>query len=317
MIKIKPILTVTINPSVDIVYQLDSLELDTTNRVNYVYKTAGGKGLNVSRVLHQLCVPVLATGMVGGVLGEFITRQLDEICMPHNFLSISSPTRNCIAILHDGKQTEILEPGPTLTKAEYTNFIQHFSNLLLETQIVCISGSLAKGVPNTYYIDLIKLCRQNNIPCLLDCSNEALLNVLNSSVKPTLIKPNLMELSRVVQQSFTDNLERELVHVLNQPLFSGIEWIIVSLGSDGAIAKHNDIFYRVEIPSIDVINPVGSGDATIAGLAYGLAKQLTDEEILIFGNVCGMLNAQENEIGKINIKNLPNLREQIRVIKIN
>ena len=107
MIKIKPILTVTMNPSVDIVYQLDSLELDTTNRVNYVYKTAGGKGLNVSRVLHQLCVPVLATGMVGGVLGEFITRQLDEICMPHNFLSISSPTRNCIAILHDGKQTEI------------------------------------------------------------------------------------------------------------------------------------------------------------------------------------------------------------------
>ncbi|WP_248624545.1 tagatose-6-phosphate kinase [Enterococcus cecorum] len=317
MIKIKPILTVTMNPSVDIVYQLDSLELDTTNRVNYVYKTAGGKGLNVSRVLHQLCVPVLATGMVGGVLGEFITRQLDEICMPHNFLSISSPTRNCIAILHDGKQTEILEPGPTLTKAEYTNFIQHFSNLLLETQIVCISGSLAKGVPNTYYIDLIKLCRQNNIPCLLDCSNEALLNVLNSSVKPTLIKPNLMELSRVVQQSFTDNLERELVHVLNQPLFSGIEWIIVSLGSDGAIAKHNDIFYRVEIPSIDVINPVGSGDATIAGLAYGLSKQLTDEEILIFGNVCGMLNAQENETGKINIKNLPNLREQIRVIKIN
>lgn len=317
MIKIKPILTVTMNPSVDIVYQLDSLELDTTNRVNYVYKTAGRKGLNVSRVLHQLCVPVLATGMVGGVLGEFITRQLDEICMPHNFLSISSPTRNCIAILHDGKQTEILEPGPTLTKAEYTNFIQHFSNLLLETQIVCISGSLAKGVPNTYYIDLIKLCRQNNIPCLLDCSNEALLNVLNSSVKPTLIKPNLMELSRVVQQSFTDNLERELVHVLNQPLFSGIEWIIVSLGSDGAIAKHNDIFYRVEIPSIDVINPVGSGDATIAGLAYGLAKQLTDEEILIFGNVCGMLNAQENETGKINIKNLPNLREQIRVIKIN
>lgn len=317
MIKIKPILTVTMNPSVDIVYQLDSLELDTTNRVNYVYKIAGGKGLNVSRVLHQLCVPVLATGMVGGVLGEFITRQLDEICMPHNFLSISSPTRNCIAILHDGKQTEILEPGPTLTKAEYTNFIQHFSNLLLETQIVCISGSLAKGVPNTYYIDLIKLCRQNNIPCLLDCSNEALLNVLNSSVKPTLIKPNLMELSRVVQQSFTDNLERELVHVLNQPLFSGIEWIIVSLGSDGAIAKHNDIFYRVEIPSIDIINPVGSGDATIAGLAYGLAKQLTDEEILIFGNVCGMLNAQENETGKINIKNLPNLREQIRVIKIN
>lgn len=317
MIKIKPILTVTMNPSVDIVYQLDSLELDTTNRVNYVYKTAVGKGLNVSRVLHQLCVPVLATGMVGGVLGEFITRQLDEICMPHNFLSISSPTRNCIAILHDGKQTEILEPGPTLTKAEYTNFIQHFSNLLLETQIVCISGSLAKGVPNTYYIDLIKLCRQNNIPCLLDCSNEALLNVLNSSVKPTLIKPNLMELSRVVQQSFTDNLERELVHVLNQPLFSGIEWIIVSLGSDGAIAKHNDIFYRVEIPSIDVINPVGSGDATIAGLAYGLAKQLTDEEILIFGNVCGMLNAQENETGKINIKKLPNLREQIRVIKIN
>lgn len=316
MTKTKPILTVTMNPSVDIVYQLDSLKLATTNRVTSVYKTAGGKGLNVSRVLHQLSCPVLATGIIGGNLGEFVTQQLDAIHLAHDFLSTTYPTRNCLAILHDGKQTELLEPGPTLTAAESVHFTQHFAKLLPKVQLVCISGSLAQGLPSDYYVKCIQLCREKNIPCLLDCANEALVKVLQSAAKPTLIKPNLSELSQIVHQSFSEDLEKKLINVLSQPLFAGIEWIVVSLGSEGALAKHNDHLYRVYIPSIEVRNPVGSGDATIAGLAYGLVQNLSDEEILSLGNACGMLNAQENETGKINVQKLAALREQIQVMKI-
>ena len=101
------ILTVTMNPSVDISYPLGSLELDTVNRVENVMKTAGGKGLNVTRVLAEYGEDVIATGLVGGKIGEFLIENLPTE-VKGNFYKISGDTRNCIAILHDnGQQTEI------------------------------------------------------------------------------------------------------------------------------------------------------------------------------------------------------------------
>lgn len=77
----------------------------------------------------------------------------------------------------------------------------------------------------------------------------------------------------MLQISFSENFESEIIQALNQPIFADVEWIVVSLGKDGALAKHKDQFYRVKIPQIPVVNPVDSGDATLAGLAYGLSKE--------------------------------------------
>lgn len=316
MTKQKTILTVSVNPSVDIAYHLDTFQLDTVNRTKKVYKTAGGKGLNVARVLQQLSACTLITGIIGGTLGDFLIQQLDKNQIPHQFFSINAEIRNCIAILHAGKQTEILEAGPTISLKECREFTKHFIELLDRVDMVCISGSLAKGMPADYYVELIENCAKKGIPCLLDCSNEALVQALQAPVKPALIKPNLEELSQLLQISFSENFESEIIQALNQPIFADVEWIVVSLGKDGALAKHKDQFYRVKIPQIPVVNPVGSGDATLAGLAYGLSKEWMDEEILRLGNVCGMLNAQENETGKINVQQLADLKEKIQVIRI-
>lgn len=98
------ILTVTMNPSVDIAYQLDVFNLDTVNRVAETHKTPGGKGLNVTRVLSQVGDDVLATGLLGGKIGEFIQKELDQVGIEHDFSPISGETRNCIAILHEGQR---------------------------------------------------------------------------------------------------------------------------------------------------------------------------------------------------------------------
>lgn len=309
------ILTITLNPSVDIAYQLNKFRLDSVNRVEKVQKTAGGKGLNVSRVLKQIGEDVLATGFIGGELGNDVKNQLYQNHIKSSLVEISGETRNCIAILHEGQQTEILEQGPTIQEHEALNFIEHLRNLLSKVEVVVISGSLPKGLESDYYVKIVELCKKFGVPVVLDCSGEALKKVLKSKEKPTVIKPNTEELSQLIGSDVTDE-NQELQSVLSSQMFQGIEWIVVSLGTKGAFAKHKDKFYRVRIPKIDVVNPVGSGDSTVAGIAASLAHALPDVELLKNANILGMLNAQEEQTGYVNLEHSEELYSQIEVEEV-
>ncbi|MDU3213563.1 MAG: tagatose-6-phosphate kinase [Staphylococcus epidermidis] len=275
------ILTLTLNPSVDISYPLDQFNLDTVNRVSQTSKTAGGKGLNVTRVLSEFGEDVIASGFLGGALGQYIEEQIETTRIKQAFFKIKGETRNCIAILHEGQQTEILEKGPTIELKESEEFKSHLLKLFKETDVAVMSGSLPKGLNTDYYADIVRLAKEQGILTILDSSGQSLEEVLISNVKPTVIKP-------------------ELKAAVSQPIFNDIEWIIVSLGSEGAFAKHNQKFYKVNIPNIKVVNPVGSGDSTVAGIASGLIHQQTDEELLKKANAFGMLNAMEQQTGHIN-----------------
>ncbi|CAI3418851.1 tagatose-6-phosphate kinase [Enterococcus cecorum] len=309
------ILTITLNPSVDIAYQLDTFHLDTVNRVEKVQKTAGGKGLNVTRVLKQVGEDVVATGFIGGEIGSYVKKQLTRNDIKNSFVEIGNETRNCIAVLHDGQQTEILEQGPTIQEHEALNFIEHLEIILNNVEVVVISGSLPKGLASNYYVEIVELCKQRDVAVVLDCSGEALKKVLESQQKPTVIKPNTEELSQLIGKNITDDIQ-ELKSVLSGQLFQGIEWIVVSLGAKGAFAKHNDKFYRVKIPKINVVNPVGSGDSTVAGIAASLAHALPDVGLLKNANVLGMLNAQEEQTGYVNLEHSEVLYSQIEVKEV-
>lgn len=309
------ILTITLNPSVDIAYQLNQFRLDSVNRVEKVQKTAGGKGLNVTRVLKQIGEDVLATGFIGGELGNDVKNQLYQNHIKSSFVEISGETRNCIAILHEGQQTEILEQGPTIQEHEALNFIEHLRNLLSKVEVVVISGSLPKGLESDYYVKIVELCKKFGVAVVLDCSGEALKKVLESKEKPTVIKPNTEELSQLIGSDVTDE-NQELQSVLSSQIFQGIEWIVVSLGAKGAFAKHKDKFYRVRIPKIDVVNPVGSGDSTVAGIAASLAHALPDVELLKNATILGMLNAQEEQTGYVNLEHSEELYSKIEVEEV-
>lgn len=309
------ILTITLNPSVDIAYQLDTFHLDTVNRVEKVQKTAGGKGLNVTRVLKQIGEDVVATGFIGGEIGSYVKKQLTRNDIKNSFVEIGNETRNCIAVLHDGQQTEILEQGPTIQEHEALNFIEHLEIILNNVDVVVISGSLPKGLANNYYVKIIELCKKCGVAVVLDCSGKALKNVLESQQKPTVIKPNTEELSQLIGKEVTDDIQ-ELKSVLSGQLFQGIDWIVVSLGAKGAFAKHKDKFYRVKIPKIKVVNPVGSGDSTVAGIAAGLVHALPEAELLKNATVLGMLNAQEERTGYVNLENAESLYSQIEVEEV-
>lgn len=122
------ILTVTMNPSIDTRYQLDKLIIDDVNRVT-PEKTAGGKGLNVSRVLLQLGDDVLATGLLGGHMGAYMAELMDADGVKNDFVPIAGETRICLNILHEGNQTELLESGPQIAPAELEAFTAKFAEL--------------------------------------------------------------------------------------------------------------------------------------------------------------------------------------------
>lgn len=307
------IVTITMNPSIDVSYQLDTLKIDTINRVAKTSKTAGGKGLNVTRVLKQIGADVTASGLMGGFLGEQIKKELDTLNVKHAFSPINDEIRNCIAILHEGKQTEILESGPVISLQEGKQFLKHFEQLIQQASVVSFSGSLPLGLPKNFYAEMIKICNSKNKDVLLDCSGEGLKRILNGSEKPLLIKPNIEELSSVLGRKIMNDLAA-IKAALMSPLFSDIEWIVVSMGSQGAVAKHKDTFYKVVIPEVEVKNPVGSGDATVAGLAFGLSEGKSDEEILKIGNALGILNAQEAMTGYVDMTKFEKTMDQIEVL---
>ncbi|EJQ54063.1 tagatose-6-phosphate kinase [Bacillus cereus BAG6X1-2] len=309
------ILAVTMNPSVDISYPIQDFKLDDVNRVENVRKTAGGKGLNVARVVKQMGEDVLATGVIGGTIGDYIIQELTKSDIRNHFYKINQESRNCIAILHEGKQTEILESGPSLSAEEGDAFLEKYRELLSEVSIVTISGSLPKGLESGFYRQMVEIGREKGIPVIVDTSGEPLRQVLNHHVKPFAIKPNISELFQLFGMKVEESTS-SLKQLLNNKLFHGIEWIVVSMGAAGSFLKHCADYYWVTIPAIEVMNPVGSGDATVAGLAVALKRKQAVSDILKTAMTTGMLNTMEEVTGYIDPEKFGQFFEMVEVIKI-
>lgn len=311
------ILTITMNPSIDMSYPIETLTIDGVTRVQNVSKTAGGKGLNVSRVLHQMGADLVASGLLGGHFGAFIKSELDKQGIKHQFGEIDGETRNSIALLHDGgKQTEVLESGPEISEREARDFLATYEELLDSCSLVTMSGSLPRGLDVSFYSQLTEMAHARGVRVLLDTSGAALQASVQGDVKPDLIKPNETEVSALIDQKL--NLSN--ISVLKNQLSSGdladIKWIVISLGADGALAKYDNTFYRVRIPSLDVVNPVGSGDSTIAGFALAMDQGNSPVDILKTGMVTGMLNALEETTGSVNPERFDEFFKQVEVEEI-
>ncbi len=310
----KMILTISLNPSVDISYKLDHFLINTVNRVEDVSKTAGGKGLNVSRVLRQLGEDVTASGFLGGSLGGFIRTQIELLKIEDKFVKINGETRNCIAIIHEGKQTEILESGPVISESEATLFLKKFTNDVKQVDMVTISGSLPEGLPTNFYVNILKIAAGFHIPVLLDTNGALLTSILNSEYKPFLIKPNEEEFSELMGLQKVNQLQ--IIEGLKSGLFEDIPWVVVTLGADGAIIKHGQTLYKARAPKIEAINPVGSGDSVIGGFASGISRGLVDKELIKFGLAMGVLNALEEKTGHIDVEKVEWAIKQMVVEKI-
>ncbi|MFR6220774.1 MAG: hexose kinase [Anaerococcus sp.] len=307
------ILTITANPSVDISYQLEKFNIDDVTRTSDIEKHAGGKGIHVGYVLKELGAAPVHSGFVGGKLGEFIEEDLEKIGQKTRFVKVKGDTRNCIAILHEGKQTEILEAGPTISIDEKEEFINNLNQISEGCHIINISGSLPKGLTSDFYKQIIKYAKKHNKFVSIDTSGNTLKDIINSEEKPDIIKPNETEISYVLGR----NIEKgDLKEILKEEPFKDIPYIVVSMGKDGAIVKIKNKIYNAKVPKVLAINPVGSGDSSLAGALFAIDKEKSDEEIIKTSMTCGLLNVLTEEIAHIEIEKFDKYFNEIDVEEV-
>lgn len=307
------ILTITANPSVDISYQLEKFNIDDVTRTSDIEKHAGGKGIHVGYVLKELGAAPVHSGFVGGKLGEFIEEDLEKIGQKTRFVKVKGDTRNCIAILHEGKQTEILEAGPTISIDEKEEFINNLNQISEDCHIINISGSLPKGLTSDFYKQIIKYAKKHNKFVSIDTSGNTLKDIINSEEKPDIIKPNETEISYVLGR----NIEKgDLKEILKEEPFKDIPYIVVSMGKDGAIVKIKNKIYNAKVPKVLAINPVGSGDSSLAGALFAIDKEKSDEEIIKTSMTCGLLNVLTEEIAHIEIEKFDKYFNEIEVEEV-
>lgn len=306
------ILSITANPSVDISYNIENLKIDDVNRVELVNKDAGGKGIHVSYVLNELGENVINSGFVGGKLGEFIEKRLDERKISHDFIKLDDETRNCIAIIHDNKQTEILEKGPTISFEKEKEFLAYLEKISKNIEIINISGSLPKGLDASFYQKIIKFAKENKIFVSLDTSGNTLKEIVKGEIKPDLIKPNETEIKDIIEKEFPEN-EEEIRKIFDKAPLKDIPYVIISQGKDGAIFKIKNKIYKAKVPKVKAINPVGSGDSTLAGALSAIYNKEDDEDFIKKSMTCGLLNVLNEEIAHININDFDKYKEKIEI----
>ncbi|MEF3112493.1 1-phosphofructokinase family hexose kinase [Streptomyces chrestomyceticus] len=262
------ILTVTLNAALDITYRVPRLQPHSTNRVTEVSERPGGKGLNVARVLTALGHRAVATGFAGGGTGDALRSLLaQETSVTDALVPVGGATRRTVAVVDEstGDTTQLNEPGPVVTPAEWDAFMSTYRELLTGAQAVALCGSLPPGVPVDVYARLTRAARTAGVPVLLDTSGEPLRRGL--AARPDLAKPNADELAALTGST-------EPLRAARDARRRGAHTVAASLGADGMLVVTADGAWQAAPPRRIAGNPTGAGDSAVAGLLSGLVEDL-------------------------------------------
>ena len=308
------ILTVTLNAAIDKRYVVEEVRTGEVNRVKECVYTPGGKGLNVSKPAAIYGAEVTATGFVGGHAGHYIEDALEPFGIKSAFYHMEAESRSCINIWDEKNQlqTEFLEPGFTVTEADFERFLEHFQGLAADADVVTISGSVPKGLDGTAYQRMVKLVREAGKPVILDTSGKLLEQGIKAA--PTMIEPNLDEIRMLTGKDCTD-LE-EIIEAAKVLHGRGIRIVTVSLGGDGAVVVSDEGAYRARVPRIHAVNTVGCGDSMTAGFALGLSEGLSIKETLRKASAVSAAAAMREETGFFVKEDMERLLPQIEIIEL-
>jgi len=264
------IITVTLNPAVDKTVELLDFKVGALNRIQSVRKDAGGKGINVSKVVAELDGNTKALGFLGGSSGQFIKDRLTSAGITHSFTQVEGETRTNLKIidLATTKETEVNEPGPNISKEALINLEENLLNNVTKDNLVVLAGSLPIGVPEDFYAQLITKLQDKGVKVVLDTSGIPLMKALE--VKPYLIKPNLDELEKLINKPLKDT--DEVINAAKMLHQRGIGIIVVSLGSEGSIVVSGSGVLKIKPPKIEVGSSVGAGDTLVGALSLKLSQ---------------------------------------------
>ncbi|MBO9606343.1 MAG: 1-phosphofructokinase family hexose kinase [Paenibacillaceae bacterium] len=311
------ITTFTLNAAIDKTYYVPGVPAfgpGNVVRASRMFAQPGGKGINVARVVHQLGLPVRASGIVGGSNGAYIERALSAIGIGHEFVAVEGESRLCLNMISDadGSSLELLESGPVVPAEAVEALKRKVSELASTSRIVSFSGSIPQGVPTGIYRELATLAKEAGARVFLDASGAAMLAGIEAA--PHLIKPNQDEAQVLLGRAIEK--EADLAEWIVRCMEQGIASVIVSLGGEGALAGHEGALYRVRSATIDVVNAVGCGDAFVAGMAVATAEDRPADDALRFAAAVGTANALSLVAGDVKPDDVKRLYAETAVTRI-
>ncbi len=298
------LVAVSLSPAVDRTYQVPGLRTGALHRVDPPVVSAGGKGVNVARVLSCLGESPLLAGFFAGGTGAFVRRALEQCGVEVLAEEVEGETRTNLNLIDPdaGQETEILEPGPVVDREA----LQRLSKALVDRvgpgDTVILSGSMPAGVPPEFYSSWVPGFLARGARVVLDTSGAALRKTL--PMRPTACKPNRRELASLPGLDLPDGVDglsaAEFCRVVAGPVRRlQIPWLLLSMGADGACLYTDDSCVRALPMPVQAVNPIGSGDAMTAGLALAIHRNLDPASGLRLATACAVSNALQPSVGLV------------------
>ena len=291
------IYTITFNPALDYITQVENFKTGEINRTKTETILPGGKGLNVSIVLKNLGIENTALGFVAGFTGEELIRKLETQGVKTDFVKVKEGITRInvkISSFNNNKveETALNGIGPQITKENIEELMKKIQNMTVN-DFVILSGSIPKNIDNNIYEKICKILNEKGITFIVDSTQDLLINVLK--YKPFLIKPNKEELEETVKRNI--HTKEDIMNSAKTLQEMGAQNVLVSLGNDGAIllTQEGKLYYS-EAPKGQVVNTVGSGDSMVAGFLAGYYKTKDYEYALKMGVSAGSASAFSVEL---------------------
>jgi 6-phosphofructokinase 2 len=286
MPKPKTVVTLTMNPSVDLSTRVDAVEHTRKLRCAAPAREPGGGGINVARAMRQLGGVAVAVFPAGGTAGHLLRELLQAQGIIDHAVFTEELTRESLSVHEErtGREFRFVFPGPETREVEWRRSLAAVESLLPMTDFLVASGSLPRGVPENYYAQLASACRDHDTRLILDTSGAPLEAALDQGVY--FVKPNQRELGQITNYDLDDPHEqvaacRELVER------GAAEMVALTLGPDGALLVHKEGVQRAFAPEVEVKSTVGAGDSFVAGLTLALSRHRTTSDAFLYAVAAG------------------------------
>jgi len=305
-----PIVSLSLNPAIDLTYEINDLQHDQKTRATSSHYDPGGTGINVGRALEKLKANSYTCCITAGKMGEFLHTMLEQELTNVTTLQVEGETRINTTLIQQSPQYqyEINAVGPSITPKQLDKIIGQFLTLC-QQGIGILTGSLPPGIPDSTYKTINLALQQQGGRCIIDAPVNVMKQALLS--KPFLIKPNQHELEILTKKTLTtiEQVATEARAISDQ----GTQYICVSLAEKGAILTGPTNSYYCNSPAIKVDSTVGAGDSMVAGLAYAFSQNQTPEQALKFAVACGAGTATQAGTQLFHPHELASLSDQITI----
>ncbi len=287
----KKIITLMLNPSVDVMLRFDRFTKSKTNRVIEEFESMGGKGLNVSFVAKSFGLSVCATGFIGADRKDELSDVLKKAEIENAFIEATGKTRTNFKLLDskEGSVTEANGKGFYISPEKITELSECVDKLLCDAEILVLTGSLPCGVDSGFYAKCVEMANLRGVKAIVDASGEALKLAIEK--KPYAIKPNIDELSEFVKREL--ETEEQVISAIKDLSKNGISLVAVSMGEKGAIFSLDGKIVKANAFPVEFKSAVGAGDSMVGAMCYAIANGLSLEQTAMLSVAAGCVTTSK------------------------